>query len=156
MRALELIQPRFVIINVIHPREITREFEEACCWLTSIERSGRRPVLKSQYPVFRGVNDSAAVLEELQMRLLDLKSPVLPYYMVHPFYNGTLPKHRMDLAETQSIYRELMRRPGVLVPRLVVPTPDGKCVLGANEELIDGGHGCLLYTKDGRRTGRPS
>jgi hypothetical protein len=68
---------------------------------------------------------------------------------VHPFYNGTLPKHRLSITESQRIYRELVRRPGCITPRLVIPTPRGKCPIGPNEQLVFDGSEYVLTTKDG-------
>jgi L-lysine 2,3-aminomutase len=139
------------MINVLHPREVTPEFLDVCRRLGEAHGSSSRPALLCQHPVFRGVNDSVEILEGLYTRLLTASPPVLPYYMVHPFFNGTLPSHRLNLDQSQGIYRQLVRRPGCLVPRLVVPTPWGKCIVGPHEQLQRVGDFYRLTTKDGRQ-----
>src|SRR5262249_11556742 len=142
------IAPKTILLNVLHPREVTNGFVDACAWLAEGDNDSR-PALLCQHPLFRGVNDSVEVLEDLYQGLLALSPPVLPYYIVHPFYNGTLPKHRLSIQESQNIYRQLIRRPGCITPRLVVPTPLGKCVIGPHEALQKVGNAYQLTTKDG-------
>jgi L-lysine 2,3-aminomutase len=148
--ALKRLRAKTFMINVLHPREVTPEFKEVCARLAGAAGAAYLAALFSQHPLFRGVNDSEEILEDLYLKLLTCSPPVIPYYIVHPFYNGTLPKHRLSLESSQEIYRSLLRRPGVLVPRLVVPTPWGKCVLGPNEPLRRTADGYELVTKDGR------
>ncbi|HET7200952.1 MAG TPA: radical SAM protein [Burkholderiales bacterium] len=151
-QGLDVLQPKAVMINVLHPREVTPEFLEVCARLGEAGAPASRPALLCQHPVFRGVNDSAAVLTELYERLLAASPPILPYYFVHPFYNGTLPQHQLSLEASQSILRELGRGPGWFAPRMVVPTPWGKCVVGPHQDLkrLDDG-AYELVTKDGKR-----
>jgi L-lysine 2,3-aminomutase len=149
LSALASLQPKTYMINVLHPREVTPEFMEACAALAEAGGPGARPALLCQHPLFRGVNDSVEILEDLYDRLFRCSPPVLPYYLVHPFYNGTLPKHRLTILESQRIYRELVRRPGCITPRLVVPTPHGKCLIGPNEQIQFDESGYVLKTKDG-------
>jgi lysine 2,3-aminomutase len=149
LSALGSLQPKTYMINVLHPREVTPEFMEACAALAEAAGPDARPAMLCQHPLFRGVNDSVEILEDLYDRLFRCSPPVLPYYLVHPFYNGTLPKHRLTIHESQRIYRELVRRPGCITPRLVVPTPRGKCLIGPNERLQVDESGSVLATKDG-------
>jgi len=149
LSALATLQPNVYMINVLHPREVTPEFQAAVSALSDLCPTSR-PAFLAQHPVFRGVNDSVETLMSLYVKLQKTSPPVLPYYMVHPFYNGTLPQHRLKIEETQALYRELLRRPGCLVPRLVVPTPQGKCVIGPNEPItVDKNGNYTLLTKDG-------
>lgn len=151
LRALGKLSPKIYVINVIHPREVTSEFVEACNVLSEASGSNSRPVFLCQHPLFRGVNDRVEILDDLYSKLIEMSTPILPYYLVHPFYNGTLPKHRLSIVDSQNIYRELVRRPGCLTPQLVIPTPWGKCHLGPDEKLIKDGHQYLLTTKDGNQ-----
>lgn len=148
--ALKVLRPKVYMINVLHPREVTKEFADACAALAEAGGSNQRPAMLCQHPIFKGVNDSVEILEELYVKLLQCSPPVLPYYLVHPFYNGTLPKHRLSLEASQEIYRSLIRRPGCLAPRLVVPTPNGKCVVGPNEPIVAEDGVYKITTKDGR------
>jgi len=145
---LDSLQVKTVMINILHPREVTPEFRDVCWRLVNGGDRGR-PVLLCQHPLFKGVNDTVELLDELYRLLLSFSAPVLPYYLVHPFYNGTLKKHQLSIVESQAIYRELVRRPGCMSPKLVVPTPWGKCIIGPHEELRQTEMGYLLRTKDG-------
>jgi L-lysine 2,3-aminomutase len=149
--ALRLVRPKTYMINILHAREATPEFQLACARLAEAGGPTARAAMLCQHPLFRGVNDSVEILEELYARLMQCSPPVLPYYLVHPFYNGTLPKHRLSIRESQAIYAELIRRPGCIVPRLVVPTPWGKCVIGPHERFEEVEGKVALTTKDGER-----
>ena len=155
LKALGTLKPKTYMINVLHPREVTGEFLEACSVLAELAGPGARPALLCQHPLFRGVNDSVEILDELYTKLFQCSPPVLPYYLVHPFYNGTLPKHRLSIVDSQRIYRELARRPGCITPRLVVPTPHGKCQIGPYENLTKDGAQYLITTKDGETVALP-
>ena len=155
LKALGTLKPKTYMINVLHPREVTEEFLEACSALSEVAGPDARPALLCQHPLFRGVNDSVEILDELYTKLFQCSPPVLPYYLVHPFYNGTLPKHRLSIADSQRIYQELARRPGCITPRLVVPTPYGKCQIGPYENLTKDGGSYLITTKDGEKVALP-
>ena len=53
--------------------------------------------------LFRGINDSAGVITEMYDRLDAGNVVVKPYYLIHPFPDGTLPRHRLTLQESQMI-----------------------------------------------------
>jgi L-lysine 2,3-aminomutase len=143
---LRELRPKAIMLHVIHPREITPEFIEVCERFSELGSA-----LLCQHPVFREVNDSTFILEELYGKLTSICPPVLPYYFVHPFYNGTLARHRISLQASQAIFRELVRNPGWFAPRMVVPTPWGKCIMGPHEDLKRIGNAYELTTKDGIR-----
>ena len=109
----------------------------------------RRPLMLTQHPLFRGINDDARIITDMYDRLDAGQAVVKPYYLIHPFPDGTLPKHRLTLGESQKILRNLASAPGTRVPLLTVPTPMGKCVIGPWEELKDRGGYVILHTKDG-------
>jgi KamA family protein len=155
LRALGNIKPKAYVINILHPREVTEEFRQACAALSNVAGPTARPVLLCQHPLFRGVNDSVEILDELYTKLFQCSPPVQPYYLIHPFYNGTLPKHRLSIVESQRIYQELARRPGCITPRLVVPTPSGKCQIGPYESLTKDGLHYSITTKDGKMVALP-
>ncbi len=155
LRVIGEIAPSVYMFHITHPREVTSELAQACSALADANSIGDRPALLVQHAIFRGVNDSVEVLEELYRRLLAFSPPILPYYLVYPFYNGTLPKHRLDLLEAQSVYRELAKRPGVLLPKLVVPTPTGKCIVGPHESIPVVAGMYRLRTKNGEEVSVP-
>jgi L-lysine 2,3-aminomutase len=125
------------VLQVIHPRELTPEFEEL---LRRISDCGeQRPLLLNQHPLLKGVNADADVLAELYARLTDCNPRIKPYYAVHPFDSGTLPKHRLSLPESQTLMQELTHKlPGTMLPTLVVPTPLGKAYVLPYQRLVPG------------------
>ena len=148
LEALRHLQPSSYILHVVHPREVTPELLAAMT--TLIEIAGeRRPLMLTQHPLFRGINNDARIITEMYDRLDAGQAVVSPYYLIHPFPDGTLPRHRLTLRESQQILRGLASAPGTRVPLLTIPTPMGKCVIGPWEELIDRGGYHLLHTKDG-------
>jgi lysine 2,3-aminomutase len=148
LTALRKLRPSSYILHVVHPREVTRGLHEAMETLAAL--GGRRqPLMMTQHPLFRGINNDHRVITDMYDALDSGDVVVKPYYLIHPFPDGTLPRHRLMLRESQEILRGLASAPGTRVPLLTVPTPMGKCVIGPWEELIDRGGYYLLHTKDG-------
>jgi len=146
IRVVGELEPKAIMLHVLHSREVTTGFSDALRQLVTA-CGDRPPLLYCQHPILRGVNDSVEELAGLYETLLSLATPVAPYYLVYPFYSGTLPRHRQPLLRVVEVYRELCSRPGWFVPRLVVPTPVGKCIVGPNDPItIEDGH-YLLKTK---------
>jgi L-lysine 2,3-aminomutase len=148
LEALQKLRPSSYILHVIHPREVTPELLAAMTTLIEIA-DHRRPLMMTQHPLFRGINDDARIITDMYDCLDSGTAVVKPYYLIHPFPDGTLPQHRLTLKQSQKILRDLASAPGTRVPLLTVPTPTGKCVIGPWEELIDRGGYYLLHTKDG-------
>ena len=148
LQGLRKLRPSSYILHVVHPREVTPELLDAMAALTDLAET-RKPLMMVQHPLFRGINDNAAIITEMYDRLDAGKVVVKPYYLIHPFPDGTLPEHRLTLKESQKILRDLASAPGTRVPLLTVPTPMGKCVVGPWEELVDRGGYYILHTKDG-------
>jgi len=152
---LARVQAKAIMLHVIHPREVTPEFGEVCARLSEVGGPKARPALLCQHPLLHGVNDSVDILETLYVKLLSLSPPVVPYYLVYPFYNGTLVSQKLPLQTVQALYRELCSRPGWFTPRLVVPTPWGKCIVGPNDPLVAEDGSYRLRTKEGREVRLP-
>jgi KamA family protein len=148
LKAMKRLAPSSYILHVVHPREVTKEVLSAIAALAELGQP-RQPLMMTQHPLFRGINNDAAVITEMYDRLDAGEVVVKPYYLIHPFPDGTLPKHRLTLQESQMILRGLASAPGTRVPLLTVPTPMGKCVIGPWDELTDRGGFYLLHTKDG-------
>jgi lysine 2,3-aminomutase len=148
LNAIRNLKPSSYILHVVHPREVTPEVLKALEVLTHLHEK-RRPLMMLQHPLFRGINDDARTITEMYDRMDAGDVIVKPYYLIHPFPDGTLPQHRLTLKESQAILRGLASAPGTRVPLLTVPTPMGKCVIGPWEELVDRGGYYLLHTKDG-------
>ena len=148
LAGLRKLRPASYILHVVHPREVTAGLHAAMETLTDLA-DVRRPLMMTQHPLFRGINNDHLVITEMYDRLDSGNVIVKPYYLIHPFPDGTLPRHRLTLRESQLILRGLASAPGTRVPLLTVPTPMGKCVIGPWEELVDRGGFHLLHTKDG-------
>lgn len=148
--SLAILNPSAYVLHVVHPREVTSEFQAACRRLAGLNEGEGQPVFMCQHPIIAGVNDDIEILEELYSKLFRCSPPVIPHYLVHPFPSGTAPGSRLSLERTLQIYRAICRLPGCLSPRLVVPTPWGKCYVGPNDCLrrLDGRY--VLTTKGGR------
>ena len=142
------LKPSSYILHVVHPREVTPGLHDALAALADLAET-RKPLMMTQHPLFRGINDDARIITEMYDALDSGSVIVKPYYLIHPFPDGTLPMHRLKLIESQRILRDLASAPGTRVPLLTIPTPMGKCVIGPYETLIDRGGHYLLHTKDG-------
>ncbi len=148
LRGLEKLKPASYILHVVHPREVTKGLLDCMAMLGNLTEA-RKPLMMTQHPLFRGINDDARVITEMYDALDAGDVVVKPYYLIHPFPDGTLPQHRLRLTESQAILRALASAPGTRVPLLTIPTPMGKCVIGPYEKLEDRGGFYLLHTKDG-------
>jgi lysine 2,3-aminomutase len=109
----------YVVIHANHPRELTDAVKAA---VTRIVRAGI-PLL-SQSVLLRGVNDDAAVLEELFRRLVAMR--VKPYYLHHPDLARGTAHFRGEIAEGQTLLRTLRGRvSGLCQPTYVLDIPGG-------------------------------
>jgi lysine 2,3-aminomutase len=148
LEGMRKLKPSSYILHVVHPREVTGAVLEAVEVLADLAEK-RKPLMMMQHPLFRGINNDSRVITEMYDRMDAGEVVVKPYYLIHPFPDGTLPQHRLTLRESQQILRELASAPGTRVPLLTVPTPMGKCVIGPWDELVDRGGYYILHTKDG-------
>lgn len=148
LKGLQRLRPSSYILHVVHPREVTPGLLECLVTLADLAEK-RKPLMMLQHPLFRGINNDARIITEMYDRMDAGDVVVKPYYLIHPFPDGTLPHHRLTLRESQQILRDLASAPGTRVPLLTVPTPMGKCVIGPWEELTNRGGYHLLHTKDG-------
>ncbi len=117
--ALDTEKAVYVVVHANHPRELTAAAKAA---IGKIVRAGV-PVL-SQSVLLRGVNDDAAVLEQLFRALVAMR--VKPYYLHHPDLARGTGHFRGDIAEGQALMRELRRRAsGLCQPTYVLDIPGG-------------------------------
>ena len=80
--------------------------------------------LLSQSVLLRGVNDDAAVLEELFRNLVAMR--VKPYYLHHPDLARGTAHFRGGIAEGQAVMRDLRSRAsGLCQPTYVLDIPGG-------------------------------
>ena len=109
----------YVVVHANHPRELTDAARQA---IGRITRAGISVL--SQSVLLRGVNDDAAVLEELFRKLVAMR--VKPYYLHHPDLARGTGHFRGDIAEGQQLMRELRRRAsGLCQPTYVLDIPGG-------------------------------
>lgn len=108
-------------LHVAHPNEITEEFRAAVRRLSSAV-----PILFANIPLLRGINDSAAVIHDLGMRLYLVG--VVPHYLYHfmPYSPGA-EQFRTPVRRGVEIVRSLKRHvTDLAVPEFVLPHYTGK------------------------------
>ena len=129
VRALKCAKPNYVAIHVNHPREISPAVRKAIAQLAD----AGIPLL-SQSVLLKGVNDDAAILEDLMRRLVELR--VQPYYLHHPDLAPGTARFRVSIADGQRIVRELRARAsGLCLPHYVLDIPGGysKAILAPSD-----------------------
>lgn len=119
-----------MVVHVNHPQEIDEPVARA---MARLKHAG--VTLLNQSVILQGVNDDAAILQELSERLFEVG--VLPYYL-HGF-DPVAGAHHFDVSDdrARTLVRELQAKlPGYLVPRLVREVPDrpGKTLLDVGME----------------------
>lgn len=136
--ALKTAKALYVAVHVNHAREITPSAERA---LDRLRRDADAALL-SQSVLLRGVNDSAAALEGLFRRLVELR--VKPYYLHHLDKAPGTGRFRVGLREGLALVRALRGRvSGLCQPSymLDIPGGHGKAPLGP-AGLIETGENC--------------
>jgi lysine 2,3-aminomutase len=119
VKALTAEKAVYVVIHANHPRELTSEVRAA---VTRLTQAGI-PVL-CQSVLLRGVNDDAAILEELFRALVAMR--VKPYYLHHPDLARGTAHFRGEIAAGRELMRELRRRAsGLCQPTYVLDIPGG-------------------------------
>jgi lysine 2,3-aminomutase len=108
-----------VAIHTNHPRELTAAARAALGRISD----ACIPLL-SQTVLLKGINDDAAVLENLMRALTEMR--VKPYYLHHADLAPGTSHFRTTIEEGQRIMSELRRRlPGCAVPSYVLDIPGG-------------------------------
>lgn len=124
----------WLAVHVNHPRELSPPARAA---LARLADAGL-PLL-SQTVLLKGVNDDAAVLEELFRALV--RNRVRPYYLHHPDLAPGTAHFRPSLAEGRAIMKALRGRlSGIAQPTYVLDIPGGagKVPVGADYWHEDG------------------
>jgi lysine 2,3-aminomutase len=117
--ALDSDKAVYVVIHANHPRELT---DAARAAVTRLTRAGI-PLL-SQSVLLRGVNDDAAVLEDLFRKFVAMR--VKPYYLHHPDLARGTGHFRGDIFDGQRLLRALRGRvSGLCQPTYVLDIPGG-------------------------------
>jgi lysine 2,3-aminomutase len=119
VEALAAEKAVYVVIHANHPRELTKQVQEA---LLKLSRAGI-PLL-SQTVLLRGVNDDGTVLEALFRRLVAMR--VKPYYLHHADLARGTAHFRTGIASGQRLVRSLRGRvSGLCQPIYVLDIPGG-------------------------------
>jgi lysine 2,3-aminomutase len=146
--ALESDKAVYVVLHANHARELTDKVRAA---VQKFIRAGI-PLL-SQSTLLKGVNNDAAVLEELFRTLTAMK--VKPYYLHHPDLAPGTAHFRLPLAEGRALAEKLWgRMSGIAQPNYVLDIPGGfgKVPVGkAWIEEADGGYAVTDYQGEKHR-----
>jgi len=119
VEALAAEKAVYVVIHANHPRELTKQVQEA---ILKLSRAGI-PLL-SQTVLLRGVNDDGAILEALFRRLVVMR--VKPYYLHHADLARGTSHFRTGIASGQHLVRSLRGRvSGLCQPTYVLDIPGG-------------------------------
>ena len=119
VRALRRHHPIWVMTHFNHPKELTKQAEQACRRLVD----NGFPVM-NQAVLLRGVNDDAAVLEQLFRGLVRWR--VRPYYLLQMDPVRGTGHLRTPIAAGIAIMERLQGRlSGIALPKLIVDTPGG-------------------------------
>src|SRR5712675_1065695 len=117
--ALKVKTPVYVALHINHPEELTEAVVAAIGRLLD-----NGAVLLSQTVLLRGVNDDAAVLEQLFRRLVTLK--VRPYYLHHPDLAPGTSHFRVPIETGQALVHTLRQTmSGLCMPTYVLDIPGG-------------------------------
>ena len=117
--ALKQDKALFVILHTNHPRELTIDARQACARLID----NGIPML-SQSVLLKGINNDAAVLEELLRTLVENR--IKPYYLHHADRARGTSHFRTTIDDGQKIMRQLRGRvSGLCQPEYVLDIPGG-------------------------------
>ncbi|WP_242193578.1 MULTISPECIES: hypothetical protein [unclassified Pseudomonas] len=108
-------------VHVCHPLELTADFAAAVKRIQSAV-----PIVFSNMPLLRGVNDDEATLHKLFIDLYRLG--VKPYYLYHfmPFSPGAS-EYKASISQAIAIMDRLKRRvSNIALPEYVLPHAQGK------------------------------
>lgn len=117
--SLTASKPVYIVLHTNHPRELSTTALDACRKL-----SDAGIALLSQSVLLKGVNDDAAVLEELFRTLV--ANRIKPYYLHHADRAPGTAHFRTSVARGQQLMRELRGRvSGLCLPEYVLDIPGG-------------------------------
>jgi lysine 2,3-aminomutase len=117
---LEKHDPVYLNTQFNHPKEVTREANEAVDRLT---RSG--VVVRDQTVLLKGINDDPHVMKKLMQELLRIK--VAPYYIFNCKKVEGIRHFRASIADGLNIMESLRGyTSGMAVPTFIVTAPEGR------------------------------
>ncbi|MEZ0225374.1 MAG: lysine-2,3-aminomutase-like protein [Alphaproteobacteria bacterium] len=119
VQALHSEKAVYVVLHANHARELTVKVRE-----TSRKFIAAGIPLLSQSTLLKGVNDDAAVLEELFRTLTAMK--IKPYYLHHPDLAPGTSHFRLPLARGRALVAKIWGRlSGIAQPNYVLDIPGG-------------------------------
>ncbi|TAL37815.1 MAG: lysine-2,3-aminomutase-like protein [Alphaproteobacteria bacterium] len=119
VQALHSEKAVYIVLHANHARELTVKVREA----TRKFIAAGIPLL-SQSTLLRGVNDDAAVLEELFRALTAMK--IKPYYLHHPDLAPGTSHFRLSIARGRGLVEKIWGRlSGIAQPSYVLDIPGG-------------------------------
>ena len=122
----------YVVLHCNHENELTDKVGTAT---QKFLRAGI-PLL-SQSVLLKGVNDSAAALENLFRRLVEMR--IKPYYLHHPDMARGTSHFRLPVSIGRGLMKKLLGRlSGIALPRYVLDIPGGFGKVPLEEEYYDG------------------
>lgn len=110
-------------VHIVHPQEITKEFQEA---VERIRQSSAKTLLLTDTPLIKGINDNTNVLHKLFMSLYTLG--IKPYYLSHNMPNIPLAQQqRTSVKKGLHIYNTLKRHiSNPAMPEYIICHKSGK------------------------------
>ncbi|MCG6861023.1 MAG: KamA family radical SAM protein [Chromatiaceae bacterium] len=146
-RILRRYHPLWMSIHFTHPRELTRETQEACGRLADAGIP-----LGSQTVLLKGINDDLDTMRQLMQGLLRIR--VRPYYLYQCDPITGSAHFRTPVDKGVEILRGLRgHTTGYAVPTYVIDAPGGggKIPIGADYRLGREGDDLLLINYEGRQ-----
>ena len=127
---LKKYQPIWINTHFSHPREITPESQRAC---EAIVDAGIP--LGDQTVLLRGVNDNAATMKELMLKLVHMR--VRPYYLYQCDLSEGIGHFRTTVETGIDIMHTLQGNiSGYAVPKFVIDAPGGGGKIPVNYEYV--------------------
>jgi lysine 2,3-aminomutase len=127
----------YVALHANHPRELTPQVRAACARLVD----AGIPMV-SQSVLLRGVNDDAAVLEQLMRAFVETR--IKPYYLHHGDLAPGTGHLRAPLAEGQGLMKALRGRvSGLAQPTFVLDIPGGHGKVPVGPAYLEAAEGGL-------------
>ncbi|WP_446469305.1 KamA family radical SAM protein [Xenorhabdus stockiae] len=121
LEALEKYRVNAFGVHICHPLEISEEFQSAVRRIQQVV-----PIVFSNMPFLRGINDSEETLHKLFIALYRIG--VKPYYLYHfmPFSPGSS-EYKASINDGIAIMKKLKRRvSNIALPEYVLPHMKGK------------------------------
>jgi len=142
VKTLQRFHPLYINTHFNHPEEITPEASQACAMVNDAGIP-----LGCQTVLLKGVNDNAAVMQQLMQKLLCIR--VKPYYIHQMDLARGTGHFRTSLAKGLSIMQALRgHTSGMCVPHFVIDLPGGGGKIPLLPEYVVGEENGTLLVKN--------